>query len=99
MSSGRAPSTAAAWYSQNRQAIDAYNAYTQKYVTGEVRFKLCRGGLFMDGVRSPYSLYSKPLATYDEGDIFPHEAAPGFIELHSMQSRTWSRMQGPGSQL
>ncbi len=87
------------WYSQNRQAIDAYNAYTQKYVTGEVRFKLCRGGLFMDGVRSPYSLYSKPLATYDEGDIFPHEAAPGFIELHSMQSRTWSRMQGPGSQL
>ena len=87
------------WYSQNRHAIDAYNAYTQKYVTGEVRFKLCRGGIFMDGVRSDYSLYSKPLATYDEGDIFPHEAAPGFIELHSLQSRTWSRMQGPGSGL
>ena len=87
------------WYSQNRHAIDAYNAYTQKYVTGEVRFKLCRGGIFMDGVRSDYSLYSKPLATYDEGDVFPHEAAPGFIELHSLQSRTWSRMQGPGSGL
>ncbi|MDM8163138.1 argininosuccinate synthase [Collinsella intestinalis] len=87
------------WYSQNRHAIDAYNAYTQKYVTGEVRFKLCRGGIFMDGVRSDYSLYSKPLATYDEGDIFPHEAAPGFIELHSLQSRTWSRKQGPGSGL
>lgn len=87
------------WYSQNRQAIDAYNAYTQKYVTGEVRLKLCRGGIFMDGVRSPYSLYDEKLATYGEGDTFPHEAAPGFIELHSMQSRTWSRMQGPGSGL
>ena len=51
--------------------------------------------LFVDGVRSDYSLYDKNLATYDEGDTFPHEAAPGFIELHSMQHRTWSRVQGP----
>ena len=87
------------WFSQNRYALDAYNAYTQKFVTGEVRINLCRGGLFVDGVRSPYSLYDKNLATYDEGDTFPHEAAPGFIELHSLQHRTWSRMQGPGSGL
>ena len=87
------------WFSQNRFALDAYNAYTQKFVTGEVRIKLCRGGLFVDGVRSDYSLYDKNLATYDEGDTFPHEAAPGFIELHSMQHRTWSRVQGPGSGL
>ncbi|MDO5119867.1 MAG: argininosuccinate synthase [Coriobacteriales bacterium] len=87
------------WFSQSRNAIDAYNAYTQKYVTGEVRIKLCKGGIFVDGLRSAYSLYDYNLATYDEGDTFDHSASRGFIELHSLPSRTWSRIQGPGSGL
>ena len=87
------------WFSQSRNAIDAYNAYTQKFVTGEVRIKLCKGGLFVDGLRSDYSLYDYNLATYDEGDTFDHSASRGFIELHSLPSRTWSRVQGPGSGL
>ena len=87
------------WFSQSRNAIDAYNAYTQKFVTGEVRIKLCRGGIFVDGLRSPYALYDYNLATYDEGDPFDHSASRGFIELHSLPSRIWSRVQGPGSGL
>ena len=87
------------WFSQNRNAIDAYNAYTQKYVTGDVRIILCKGGLFVDGVRSAYSLYDYNLATYDEGDAFDHSAAEGFIVLHGLQSKTWSKVQGPGSGL
>ena len=87
------------WFSQNRNAIDAYNAYTQKYVIGDVRIILCKGGLFVDGVRSAYSLYDYNLATYDEGDSFDHSAAEGFIVLHGLQSKTWSKVQGPGSGL
>ena len=87
------------WFSQNRLAIDAYNAYTQQFVSGEVRIKLCKGGIFVDGLRSAYSLYDYNLATYDEGDTFDHSASRGFIELHSLPSRTWSRIQGPGSGL
>ena len=87
------------WFSQNRNAIDAFNAYTQKYVTGDVRIILCKGGLFVDGLRSDYSLYDYNLATYDEGDTFDHTAARGFIDLHGLQSKTWSRVQGPGSGL
>ena len=87
------------WFSQSRNAIDAYNAYTQKFVTGEVRIKLCKGGIFVDGLRSTYSLYDYNLATYDEGDQFDHSAPRGFIELHSLPSRIWSRVQGPGSGL
>ena len=87
------------WFSQNRNAIDAYNAYTQKFVTGDVRIILCKGGLFVDGVRSAYSLYDYNLATYDEGDAFDHSAAEGFIVLHGLQSKTWSKVQGPGSGL
>ena len=87
------------WFSQSRNAIDAYNAYTQKFVTGEVRIKLCKGGIFVAGLRSTYSLYDYNLATYDEGDQFDHSASRGFIELHSLPSRIWSRVQGPGSGL
>lgn len=87
------------WFSQNRLAIDAYNAYTQQFVSGDVRIKLCKGGIFVDGLRSDYSLYDYNLATYDEGDTFDHSASRGFIELHSLPSRTWSRIQGPGSGL
>ena len=87
------------WYSQNREAIDAYNAYTQKYVTGDIRIKLCKGGIFVDGLRSPYSLYDYHLATYDEGDTFDKTASDGFIKIHGLQSKTWSRIQGPGSEL
>ena len=87
------------WFSQSRLAIDAYNAYTQQFVTGEVRIKLCKGGIFVDGLRSTYSLYDYNLATYDEGDQFDHSASRGFIELHSLPSRIWSRVQGPGSGL
>ena len=87
------------WFSQSRNAIDAYNAYTPKFVTGEVRIKLCKGGIFVDGLRSTYSLYDYNLATYDEGDQFDHSASRGFIELHSLPSRIWSRVQGPGSGL
>ena len=87
------------WFSQNRNAIDAYNAYTQKFVSGEVRIILCKGGLFVDGLRSQYSLYDYNLATYDEGDTFDHSASAGFIALHGLPSKTWSKVQGPGSGL
>jgi argininosuccinate synthase len=85
------------WYSQNRVAIDAYNAYTQQFVSGEVRIILCKGGIFVDGVRSDYALYDYNLATYDEGDTFDHSASAGFITLHGLQSKTWSKIQGPGA--
>ncbi len=85
------------WYSQIREAIDAFNVYTQQHVTGEVRIKLCCGGLFLDGVRADRSLYDYNLATYDESDTFEHAKSEGFIYVHSLPHITWSRSQGPGS--
>ena len=85
------------WYSQAREAIDAYNAYTQAHVTGEVRMKLCCGSLFMDGIRAERPLYDYNLATYDESDTFEHAKSEGFIYVHSLPSITWSKQQGPGS--
>ncbi|MGN0286590.1 MAG: argininosuccinate synthase [Atopobiaceae bacterium] len=85
------------WYSQVRNSIDAFNAYTQKFVSGTVRFKLYKGSLLMDGVKSDYSLYDYGLATYSEGDTFDRTASKGFIDIHSLENTTWSKVQGPAS--
>lgn len=85
------------WFSQLREALDAFVASTQEFVTGEVRFKLYKGSLTVVGRKSDYAIYDYGLATYGEGDTFDRTASHGFIELHSLPSRTWSRKQGPAA--
>ena len=83
------------WFSQLKDALDAFCASTQEFVTGEVRAKLFKGSLTITGRKTPYSLYDYGLATYSDGDTFDRTASKGFIELHSLPSKTWSAKQGP----
>ncbi len=87
------------WYSQLKEALDAFCASTQKFVTGEVRAKLYKGSLTIVGRQSPYAIYDYNLATYGDEDTFDRSASAGFIKLYSLELQTWSRKQGPGSQL
>ena len=83
------------WYSQLKDALDAFCASTQEFVSGEVKAKLYKGSLTVIGRRSAFSLYDLGLATYSEGDTFDRSASRGFIDLHSLPTRTWSKVQGP----
>ncbi len=85
------------WFSQLKKALDAFIASTQEFVTGDVRFKLYKGSLTVVGRKSDYAIYQYGLATYSEGDTFDRTASKGFIDIHSLQSKTWSQVQGPGS--
>ncbi|MBQ1840149.1 MAG: argininosuccinate synthase, partial [Atopobiaceae bacterium] len=85
------------WFSQLKKALDAFIASTQEFVTGEVRFKLYKGNMTVVGRRSDYAIYQYGLATYSEGDTFDRSASKGFIDIHSLQSKTWSQVQGPGA--
>ena len=69
------------WFSPLKKALDAFFAANQKRVTGSVRFKFERGHAICVGRRSPYSLYSKNLATYSEGDTFDRKMAEGFLKI------------------
>ncbi len=85
------------WYSQLKGSLDAFCAYTQRHVTGEVRARLYKGVLSVCGRRSPYSLYDPSLATYGDDDSFDRSLASGFIGIHSLPSAIWSARQGPAS--
>ena len=65
------------WFSGQHQDLTAYIASTQRFVSGTVRLKLFKGSCKVVGRKSPHSLYSHSLATYDEGDLFDQGAAAG----------------------
>ena len=59
------------WFSPLREALDAFMATPQQYVTGEVRLRLEPGRCFVAGRRAERGLYSHDLATYDASDTLP----------------------------
>jgi argininosuccinate synthase len=75
------------WYSPLRRALDAFIDSTQERVTGAVRMKLHRGACAVVGRKSPYSLYSYELATYDKADQFDASLSKGFVQLWGLSAR------------
>jgi argininosuccinate synthase len=81
------------WFSALHQDLAAYIESSQQYVTGTVRMKLLKGKATVVGRKSPRSLYSYDLATYDKGDVFDQSAAPGFIHIWGLAVRTQAKIQ------
>ena len=81
------------WFSQLKEALDAFIAQTQEFVTGEVRFKLYKGSLTVVGRKSDYSIYQYGLATYSEGDTFDRNSAAGFIYQWGLPTRVWAKQR------
>ena len=72
------------WFTPLCDAIRAFVASTQEYVTGEVKFKLYKGNIIKAGTTSPYSLYNGSLASFTTGDMYDHHDASGFITLFGL---------------
>jgi argininosuccinate synthase len=70
-----------------REMVDA----TQRKVTGDVRLKLYRGNALTVGRRSPYSLYSEKLATFEADSVYNQRDAEGFIKLNALRLRQRKR--------
>ena len=65
--------------------IEAYLARSQERVAGEVRVKLYKGNCAVEGVRSPWSLLDRQIATYGEGArAWTADEAHGFGKLLGM---------------
>jgi argininosuccinate synthase len=74
------------WFSPLRAAIDAFVDATQELVEGEVRLELRPAAAVVVGRRSPQALYAEQLASYGAGEIFPHEAAEGFVQIAALEA-------------
>jgi argininosuccinate synthase len=81
------------WFGAFHQDLFAFVASNQRFVSGVVRVKLFKGKATVVGRKSENSLYSKKLATYDEGSDYDQSAAQGFIKIHGLSQQTQARLQ------
>ncbi|MGB2854839.1 MAG: argininosuccinate synthase [Dehalococcoidia bacterium] len=82
------------WFTALHRDIAAYVESTQRHVTGTVRVKLLKGNASVVGRKSPKSLYSFSLATYDKGDEFDQSASLGFIHIWGLPVKIQAQIQG-----
>ncbi len=75
------------WWTPERRMLQAAIDASQESVTGEVRLKIYKGGVYVIGRSSPYSLYSKALVGFDEAGGYNQADAEGFIKLNALRLR------------
>ncbi len=74
------------WFSPEMDFVRAAIERSQENVTGEARIRLYKGGLQVTGRRSPVSLYSAELSTFeDDAGSYDQADASGFIRLQGLR--------------
>jgi argininosuccinate synthase len=82
------------WLDPLRHDLDAYMLSANERVTGEITVELYKGSVRVVSRSSPYALYDESLASFGEsGGEFSQAASPGFIELHTLQTRMAHRIR------
>ncbi|MCP5070624.1 MAG: argininosuccinate synthase, partial [bacterium] len=74
------------WFSPEMEVMRAAIDASQRTVTGDVRLGLYKGNVTVLGRRSPYSLYSEQLVTFEEDEgAYDQTDATGFIHLQGLR--------------
>ena len=72
------------WFTPLREAIQAFVESTQKYVTGEVKFKTYKATSSKPEPLLHTAFYNESLASFTTGDLYDHHDADGFITLFGL---------------
>lgn len=82
------------WFSPERLALQKFIDEVQKNVTGTVRLKLYKGNCIVVGRKSPFSLYSEELATFEKDKVYNQKDAEGFIKINALRLKLAKRTIG-----
>jgi len=83
------------WFSPEREMLQAAIDHSQAKVAGTVRLKLYKGGVYVVGRKSPYTLYSEKVVTFeDDAGAYDQRDAAGFIKLNALRLRLLGRRDG-----
>lgn len=75
------------WFAPEREMLQAAIDESQKQVTGTARIKLYKGNAVVVGRKSPNSLYSEEIATFEADTVYDQSDASGFIKLNALRLR------------
>jgi len=76
------------WFAPEMEFVRAAIEASQRGVTGEARVRLYKGSVRVTGRRSPVSLYSEALSTFEDAgpaDTYDPADAAGFIRLQGLR--------------
>ncbi len=74
------------WFSPEMDLLRATVEASQRNVTGDVRVHLYKGSVRVSGRRSPHSLYSEQMVTFEEDEgAYDQADAGGFIRLQGLR--------------
>ena len=83
------------WFSPEREMLQAAIDHSQAKVSGTVRLKLYKGGVYVVGRKSPHTLYSEKVVTFeDDAGAYDQRDAAGFIKLNALRLRLLGRRDG-----
>ena len=76
------------WFSPERESLQKLINDSQKRVTGTVRIKILKGNVMVLGRKSPFSIYSEDLSTFEtDSGNYDQRDAEGFIKVNSLRLR------------
>ena len=81
------------WWAPEREMLQALIDRSQQHVSGQVRLKLYKGNVIVEGRRSPESLYSQEHVTFEEDTVYDQRDAEGFIKLNALRLRLSGRQK------
>ena len=85
------------WFAPEREMLQAMIDKSQEHVEGTVRLKLYKGNVIVVGRKSPTSLYSDALVTFeDDRGAYDQKDAAGFIRLNALRLRTLAARKRKG---
>ena len=79
------------WFSPEREMLQAAIDKCNLPVSGTVRLKLYKGNVIVTGQKSPNSLYSQEIVTFEEDSVYDQRDAEGFIKLNALRLRLRKR--------
>ena len=76
------------WFAPEFEILKSMVNQTQETVNGEVRLKLYKGNVTVNGRKSPNSLYRERVVTFeDDAGAYDQHDAEGFIKLQALRLR------------
>lgn len=82
------------WFAPEFQHIKGMIEGMMQPVTGDVKLRLYKGNVTTLGRRSPNSLYSEQLATFEADQVYNQADAEGFIKLNALRLRRQAQLRG-----
>jgi argininosuccinate synthase len=80
------------WYCRKMDALMQFIEEAQRSVIGEVRLKLYKGNILVEGRESPCSLYDEAVASMEGGGSYNQDDAAGFLRLQGLPLRVQARI-------